>query len=70
VLGFDVDPLDYKDPASATVVTRTLAAVGNGSIISLHFGHSGTVEALPKILDGLDTKQLRAVTVSELLRAV
>lgn len=69
VLGFDVDPLDYKDPSSATVVTRTLAAVRNGSIISLHFGHPGTIEALPKILDVLDTKQLRPVTVSELLKA-
>ncbi len=69
VLGFDVDPLDYKDPASTTVATRTLGAVGNGSIISLHFGHRGTIEALPKILDGLDAKQLRPVTVSELLRA-
>lgn len=69
VLGFDVDPLDYKDPGSATVVSRTLDGAGNGSIISLHFGHPGTIDALPKILDGLDAKHLQPVTVSDLLGA-
>jgi len=67
VLGFDVDPLDYNDPGADAVVQATLAAAGPGSIVSLHFGHPGTVTALPAILDGLDAKALQPVTVSTLL---
>jgi peptidoglycan/xylan/chitin deacetylase (PgdA/CDA1 family) len=67
VLGYDVDPLDYNDPGADAVATRTLAAVGPGSIVSIHFGHPGTVAALPRILDGLDAKNLTPVTASKLL---
>jgi peptidoglycan/xylan/chitin deacetylase (PgdA/CDA1 family) len=67
VLGFDVDPLDYNDPGADAVVQGTLATVGPGSIVSLHFGHPGTIAALPAILDGLDAKNLEPVTVSTLL---
>jgi peptidoglycan/xylan/chitin deacetylase (PgdA/CDA1 family) len=67
VLGFDVDPLDYDDPGAAVVTQRTLAAVKPGSIVSLHFGHAGTVQAIPAILDGLEQRNLTPVTVSTLL---
>ena len=67
MLGFDVDPLDYTDPGAAAVTQRTLAAVKAGSIVSLHFGHPGTLAALPGILDGLAQKNLTPVTTSELL---
>jgi peptidoglycan/xylan/chitin deacetylase (PgdA/CDA1 family) len=67
VLGFDVDPLDYDDPGAAAVTERTLAAVHPGAIVSLHFGHAGTVQALPAILDGLEQRDLTPVTVSTLL---
>ena len=61
MLGFDVDPLDYDDPGADAVVQRTLATVAAGSIVSLHFGHSGTVDAMPAILDGLAQKGLTPV---------
>ncbi|MGQ0803565.1 MAG: polysaccharide deacetylase family protein [Actinomycetota bacterium] len=67
VLGFDVDPIDYQDPGIDAVANRTLEAVKPGSVISLHFGHPGTVVALPPILDGLDERGLKPVTASELL---
>ncbi|MEX1008835.1 MAG: polysaccharide deacetylase family protein [Acidimicrobiia bacterium] len=67
VLGFDVDPLDYTDPGADAVATRTLARIGPGSIVSMHFGHPGTIAALPRILDGLDAKNLTPVTASKLL---
>ena len=66
-LSFDVDPADYTDPGPAAVVARVLAAVGNGSIVSLHLGHAGTVTALPAILAGLAARSLRPVTVTQLL---
>jgi peptidoglycan/xylan/chitin deacetylase (PgdA/CDA1 family) len=65
-ISFDVDPADYQDPGSAAVAARTLDAVRAGSIVSLHLGHPGTIEALPTILAGLAARGLHAVTVTRL----
>jgi peptidoglycan/xylan/chitin deacetylase (PgdA/CDA1 family) len=67
VLGFDVDPHDYQDPGPQHVTERVLDSVRAGSVVSLHFGHEGTIEALPAVLDGLAAKNLRPVTASQLL---
>lgn len=67
VAGFDVDPFDYKDPGSQAVIDRTLQKVTGGSIISLHMGHAGTIDAIGPILDGLATKKLTPVTLSTLM---
>jgi peptidoglycan/xylan/chitin deacetylase (PgdA/CDA1 family) len=67
-VSYDVDPQDYLDPGSGLVVSRTLGQVRPGSIVSLHLGHIGTVQALSKILAGLSAKGLAPVTLSRLLR--
>jgi peptidoglycan/xylan/chitin deacetylase (PgdA/CDA1 family) len=69
VAGFDVDPSDYADPGSEVVQYRTVAGVQAGSIVSLHAGHQGTLDALPGILDDLDQRGLQPVTLSTLLPA-
>jgi peptidoglycan/xylan/chitin deacetylase (PgdA/CDA1 family) len=68
-VAYDVDPLDYQDPGSAAVRDRTLAAVRPGSIVSMHLGHQGTIDAMPEILAGLRQRGLQPVTVGQLLRA-
>jgi peptidoglycan/xylan/chitin deacetylase (PgdA/CDA1 family) len=67
-ISYDVDPEDFRDPGATLVRDRTLSAVRPGSIVSLHFGHRGTVDALPAILTGLRAKGLQPVTLSTLLR--
>jgi peptidoglycan/xylan/chitin deacetylase (PgdA/CDA1 family) len=67
-VSYDVDPEDFRDPGADLVRSRTLAAVKPGSIVSLHFGHEGTLQALPGILTGLSAKGLQPVTLSRLLR--
>ena len=67
-VSYDVDPEDFRDPGASLVHSRTLAAVQPGSIVSLHFGHAGTLQALPAILEGLAAKRLEPVTLSRLLR--
>ncbi len=67
VLGWDVDPFDYQDPGGDAIRTRVLGAVKPGAIVSLHFGHSGTADAIPGVLDGLDRLGLKSVTASQLL---
>ena len=66
-LSYDLDSLDHKDPGAAVIVRTTLAGVRNGSIVSLHFGHPGTVAAMPALLDGLHQRGLRPVTMTELV---
>jgi peptidoglycan/xylan/chitin deacetylase (PgdA/CDA1 family) len=66
-LAYDVDPLDYQDPGPDVVTGRVLAGAAPGSIVSLHLGHAGTVAALPAILQGLQDKGLRVVTMSALM---
>lgn len=67
IAGYDVDPADYADPGSAAVVQRTLADVQRGSIVSLHFGHQGTIDALPQVVSGLAERQLQPIGLTALL---
>ena len=67
VVGYDVDSLDNTDPGPDAVTARVLSEVRAGSIVSLHLGHPGTVQALPHILSGLASRHLQPVTVPRLL---
>jgi peptidoglycan/xylan/chitin deacetylase (PgdA/CDA1 family) len=67
VLGYDVDPSDYQNPGPAVVARRTINGLHPGAIVSLHFGHQGTIRALPAILDAIEQRGLTAVTASGLL---
>jgi peptidoglycan/xylan/chitin deacetylase (PgdA/CDA1 family) len=66
-LSYDVDSLDYTDPPPSVIVSRTVTAVGPGSIVSLHFGHAATVAAMPSLLDGVRGRGLTPVTMTELM---
>jgi peptidoglycan/xylan/chitin deacetylase (PgdA/CDA1 family) len=66
-LSYDLDSLDYTDPGVDVIVRTTLSGARNGSIVSLHFGHAGTVAAMPAILDGLRQRGLHPVTMTELV---
>lgn len=66
-ISYDVDSHDYQDPGKAAVISNVMSNVKNGSIISLHFGHKNTVDALPTLLDQLHAKGLNPVTLTTLL---
>jgi peptidoglycan/xylan/chitin deacetylase (PgdA/CDA1 family) len=68
-LSYDVDSLDFTDPGPRAVADNVLKGVRPGSIVSLHLGHPGTLEAMPAILHGLRATKLTPVTVSRLLRS-
>lgn len=67
-LSYDVDSMDWTDPGPASIV-RNVRAAKAGSIVSLHLGHRGTLDALPAILRSLRARGLRPVTVTTLLAA-
>ncbi len=65
-----VDPADWTHPGSAAIRERVLAAARPGSIVVMHDNAESrgqTLQALPGIIDGLQARGLRLVTVSELL---
>jgi peptidoglycan/xylan/chitin deacetylase (PgdA/CDA1 family) len=66
-LSYDIDSLDWTDPG-ADAIRRNVQAATAGSIVSMHFGHSGTVSAMPAILDDLAGRGLAPVTATTLLR--
>ncbi|MHB8669375.1 MAG: polysaccharide deacetylase family protein [Acidimicrobiales bacterium] len=67
VVDFDVDPRDYADPGANAVVSRVRAQLQPGSIVSLHFGHPGTVAAFPRIVSDLRSRGLTPVRLRDLL---
>ncbi len=67
---WDVDPADWTDPGSGAVYSRVVGAAGPGSIVLMHDGggnRSGTLAALPAIIDTLRARGYRFATVTELL---
>jgi peptidoglycan/xylan/chitin deacetylase (PgdA/CDA1 family) len=67
---WDVDPADWSNPGSAAVYGRVVGATQPGSIVLMHDGggnRSGTLAALPSIVDTLRSRGYRFETVTELL---
>jgi peptidoglycan-N-acetylglucosamine deacetylase len=67
---WDVDPSDWSDPGSAAVYRRVVDAAQPGSIILMHDGggpRSGTLAALPQIIDTLRARGYGFATVTGLL---
>ena len=65
--GYDIDSRDFTEPGSRAVIDKVNAAIHPGAIVSLHFGHSDTIGALPAILTHLDSVGLTTATVTDLL---
>jgi peptidoglycan/xylan/chitin deacetylase (PgdA/CDA1 family) len=65
VLSYDVDSRDYTDPGAASIRRNVRAAVA-GSVVSMHLGHPGTLEAIPGLIEDLTARGLRPVTASRL----
>ncbi|MDT5083910.1 MAG: hypothetical protein QOJ61_953, partial [Mycobacterium sp.] len=66
-VGYDIDSRDFQEPGAAAVVARVKKQMHAGAIVSLHFGHRDTIDALPQILDLLAANGLSNTTVTGLL---
>lgn len=66
-ISYDVDSHDYQDVGKKAVLADITQAIKPGSIVSMHFGHQDTVDAMPTILEDLQKKGLTPVTLSTLL---
>ena len=68
-IAYDVDSHDYQDVGKKVVLADISKAIKNGSIVSLHFGHQDTIDAMPTLLENLHAKGLTPVTLTTLLGA-
>ncbi len=67
---WSVDPSDYlPGTTAAKLVQRVEAGLRPGAIVLLHDLKAVTFRALPKLLQAIRARHLRAVTVPELLRS-
>ena len=67
---WNVDPTDWAQPPTQTIISRVLAQVQPGSIIISHDGggpRGNTLAAYPRIIAALRARGLRIVTIPELL---
>ncbi len=66
-ISYDVDSHDYQDPGKAAVINNVMKNIQHGSIISLHFGHQNTVDAMPALIEKIRAAGFNPVTLSTLL---
>jgi peptidoglycan/xylan/chitin deacetylase (PgdA/CDA1 family) len=63
------DPEDWQATNPKALAKAIVANAKPGGIIDLHDIHQVTVDALPKVIDGLRAKEYQFVTVSQLLHS-
>ena len=68
-IAYDVDSHDYQDVGKRIVLADISKSIKNGSIVSMHFGHQDTIDAMPTLLENLHAKGLTPVTLTTLLGA-
>lgn len=66
---WNVDSLDWKNYGVDSIIQTVMEHkdLKNGSIILMHNGAKYTAEALPKVIEGLQTKGYEIVPISELI---
>jgi peptidoglycan-N-acetylglucosamine deacetylase len=68
---WSIDTEDWTRPGSDAIVNAVLSQVGNGDVILMHDGggdRSQTVAALPRIIQGLQQRGLKLVTMPQLIQ--
>lgn len=64
---WNIDSLDWKDPTPTQMKDRISSKLEPGSIILLHNGATNTPEALPMIIESIQSQGYEIVPISELI---
>lgn len=62
------DPGDYAKPGDRKIETRVLSRIDNGGIILIHDGIQQTIDVLPQIIEHLQKRGFKFVTMTEMAR--
>ncbi len=60
---WDVDPRDWSEPDTQTLIDRVISHVHNGSDVLMHSNHLVTIKALPKIIETLQSEGYSFLTL-------
>ena len=66
---WNIDSLDWKDPSPDEMVERISSKLVPGSVILMHNGATNTPEALPRIIEAIQSEGYTIVPLSELIPA-
>ena len=66
---WNIDSLDWKDPSAEEIVETVEKKLCPGSIILMHNGATNTPEALPMVIETIQSMGYRIVPISELIPA-
>lgn len=64
---WSVDPQDWRRPGSSVVADRMVRGAQPGSVILAHDIHGPTIRAIPAAIEGIASRGLGFVTMSQLL---
>ncbi len=64
---WDVDSLDWKDFSATEIYNRVIPKVQNGSIVLFHNAAKHTPEALPMILEKLQSEGYKIVKINDMI---
>jgi len=64
---WNIDPRDWSRPAPEVIIEHVMSRIGDGNIILLHESLSGTLAALPRLIERLRSQGYELVTVSDLM---
>lgn len=64
---WNIDSLDWKDPSPDEMVSRIKSKLCPGSVILMHNGAENTPEALPKIIEAIQSEGYTIVPISQLI---
>jgi len=62
------DPGDYAKPGDKVIAERVLRRIDNGGIVLLHDGVQQTIDVLPQIIESLQKRGFKFVTVAEMIQ--
>jgi len=68
VIMWSIDTNDSRQPSVSEIIDKVLSHVKPGSIILCHDIHTGTIEAIPDLIDQLKAKGYTFKTITELLQ--
>lgn len=64
---WDIDSKDWKNRNAEMTTNRIISAAHPGGVVLMHDIHPSTAQALPKIIEGLQSEGYTLVTIPELL---
>ena len=64
---WNIDSLDWKDPSPAEIVKKVKSKLCPGSIILMHNGATNTPEALPQVIETIQSEGYTIVPISKII---